>query len=110
MPTAVRIESAINTQLLADENVYVETNFSGLLRGDIKTRYEAYQIGINTAFLTPNDVRRLENLDTDENIGNKLLMQNQNQPLEDIEAGVALNEQKTDTKTEQKDDNETETN
>lgn len=37
-------------------------NYDQLLRADIKTRYEAYQIGLDAGFLTPEEVRRQEGL------------------------------------------------
>lgn len=50
--------------LLADERneYYIEFNISGLLRGDQKSRYEAYAIGRNWGWLSVNDIRRLENM------------------------------------------------
>lgn len=38
-------------------------NLDGLLRSDTKTRYDAYQIGINAGFLTVDEVRALEGRD-----------------------------------------------
>ena len=34
---------------------------SGLLRGDIRTRYEAYRTAILTGFMNRNEARKLEN-------------------------------------------------
>lgn len=48
--------------LLEEEGLYVENLVAGLLRGDTKSRYEAYGKGINDGWLTRNEVRRLENL------------------------------------------------
>ncbi|MGE7216593.1 phage portal protein [Priestia koreensis] len=39
-----------------------EFNVDSLLRSDIKTRYEAYGIGIEKGFLSPNEARKKENL------------------------------------------------
>jgi phage portal protein BeeE len=44
------------------KNHYIEFNVSGLLRGDQKSRYEAYAIGRNWGWLSVNDIRRLENM------------------------------------------------
>jgi HK97 family phage portal protein len=42
---------------------FFEYNVAALLRGDIKSRYEAYQTGLGGApFLTQNEVRRFESL------------------------------------------------
>lgn len=45
-----------------DDSHFVEFNTAALLRGDLKTRYSAYQIGIQSEFLSPDEVRRFENL------------------------------------------------
>jgi len=58
-----RIEQAIEKALIAyPEQYYVEFNVDGLLRGDQKSRYEAFQIAIQQGFMTRNEVRRLLNL------------------------------------------------
>lgn len=41
---------------------YIEFNLSGLMRGDQKSRYEAYAIGRQWGWLSVNDIRRLENM------------------------------------------------
>jgi HK97 family phage portal protein len=43
-------------------NRYCEHNLDGLLRGDFKTRMEGYARAVQTAQLTPNEVRAKENL------------------------------------------------
>lgn len=66
MPWLVRWEQAMAKSLLsgAEKAQYeIRFNVDGLLRGAHKERYEAYAVGINSGFLCPNDVRRLENLD-----------------------------------------------
>lgn len=66
-PRAVRWEQRIQTELLdpldlGDGNEYfAEFLMDALLRGDLKSRYEAYNIGRNGGWLTPNDVCRMEN-------------------------------------------------
>lgn len=42
----------------------IKFNVEGLLRGDYKTRMEGYSIGIQNGFLSPNDVRELEDMNT----------------------------------------------
>ena len=62
----VRWEQSMAKALLSvSEKAQYEIRFNvdGLLRGAHKERYEAYAVGINSGFLCPNDVRRLENLD-----------------------------------------------
>ena len=41
---------------------YIRFNMEGLLRGDIKSRYEAYTKGRQWGWISANDVRRFENL------------------------------------------------
>ncbi|MCP5415244.1 MAG: phage portal protein, partial [Chromatiaceae bacterium] len=64
-PWLVRIEQAMNAALLSEDGKrshLIEHNAEGLLRGDIKTRYEAYRIGREWGWLSPNEIRSLENL------------------------------------------------
>ena len=57
-------QSLMRDLLLPEERTkyYIEFNVAGLLRGDTKTRYEAYAIGRQWGWLCVNDIRRLENL------------------------------------------------
>ncbi|HHD2586281.1 TPA: phage portal protein [Clostridium perfringens] len=54
------------------KDVRVEFNIDTILRSDIKTRYESYRIGIQSGFLSPNEVRKKENLPAKEG-GDELL-------------------------------------
>jgi len=61
----VRFEQAYNMQLLAPKErkkYFFEHIFEGLLRSDIKTRYEAYKVGIENGWLNADEVRELENM------------------------------------------------
>lgn len=62
LPWLVRFEQAIARDLIADDQHFAEFQVGGLLRGDIKTRYEAYKTGLMFGILSPNEVRELENL------------------------------------------------
>lgn len=42
--------------------VTIRFNLDGLLRGDFRSRYESYAVGVQNGFLSPNDVRTLEDL------------------------------------------------
>lgn len=56
------IESSVNKHLMINpRRFYFEFNVAGLLRGDIKTRFEAYAIGRQWGWLSVNEVRALEN-------------------------------------------------
>ena len=63
MPWLVRIQQAISRDLIiAPQRYFAEFVVAGLLRGDTLARYQAYQTGINTGFMTRNEARRLENM------------------------------------------------
>lgn len=57
-PWLVRLELAV--QRLLPTGRYLRFNVDGLLRGDIKSRYEAYAQGRMWGWLSANDVRALE--------------------------------------------------
>ena len=64
-PWLVRIEQVINTKLypLSEQKIYFsEFLVDGLLRGDTKSRYEAYAIGKQWGWLSSDDIRELENM------------------------------------------------
>lgn len=65
-PHLNRIEQELNRKCFATERFFVEFNVEGLLRGDSKSRAEYYTRALggtqNPAWMTPNEVRRLENL------------------------------------------------
>lgn len=65
LPWVKRHEQAMMRDFLlpADRRDYfIEFNLAGLLRGDQKSRYEAYAIGRQWGWLSVNDIRRLENM------------------------------------------------
>lgn len=64
-PRLVNIEKAIYRDLLTEEEkktLYAKFSVGGLLRGDMKSRFEAYAVGIEEEILNPNEVRDLEDL------------------------------------------------
>jgi HK97 family phage portal protein len=65
LPWVRRFETEAALKLLGRNQrgrMQIRFNLAGLLRGDLKTRYEAYAIGRQNGWLSPNDVRRLEDL------------------------------------------------
>lgn len=63
-PWLVRWEQAIKRDLLTPterRTFFAEHLVDGLLRGDIKSRYEAYTQGRQNGWLSANDIRELEN-------------------------------------------------
>ena len=91
MPWLDRFEQAIIKDVLLGEdqnNYFPKFNVDGLLRGDYKSRMEGYAIGFANGFLSPNDIRRLENMDPipDEDGGNVYVANGSYVKLKDIGA------------------------
>lgn len=61
LPLAVSWEQSIARDLIVDEKRFIETVLEILLRGDTKTRFEAYGKAIQDGWMTRNEARRLEN-------------------------------------------------
>jgi phage portal protein BeeE len=65
-PPLVLIEQAINAQLisarLGEEDVYVEFDFAGVLRGDRLKEIRALREAVGFALMTPNEGRTVLNL------------------------------------------------
>jgi HK97 family phage portal protein len=85
LPWLKRWEQAISQRLMTPQErktYYSEFLVEGLLRGDITVRYQAYAVGRQWGWLSADDVRRLENMDTlPEGQGEKYLL-----PLNMIDA------------------------
>lgn len=65
LPYVVNIEQELNFKLLKEDektSKFFKMNMNAILRGDNKSRFESYQIGINNGFLSPNEARSLEDL------------------------------------------------
>ena len=79
---AQTFEEELNLKLFGQRNGgrFVEHNLDGLLRGDFKTRMEGLARGIQTAILTPNEARALENRPSKPK-GDDLLIQGATIPL-----------------------------
>jgi HK97 family phage portal protein len=64
-PWLVRWEQAIIMKLLTPlerRRFFAEFVVDGLLRGDVKSRYDAYAVGRQNGWLSANDIRNLENM------------------------------------------------
>ncbi len=64
-PIVQKLEGAFSTLLSAEaggENAFIRFSMDGLLRGDSNSRFAAYSNGLQSGWLTVNDVRRLEDL------------------------------------------------
>ena len=90
LPWFKRWEENINMQLLTPQErragLYVEFKVDALLRGDAKSRADAYAVGRQWGWLSVNDIRRLENMNAIDN-GDIYL-----QPMNMYEAGAELPE------------------
>lgn len=58
LPWIIRLERALTSMIPRGQ--YVKLNVNGLLRGDMKTRFESYSIGIDKRFMAPNEAREFE--------------------------------------------------
>lgn len=59
LPWLTLIEDHLSA--LLPERQFVKFNPDGILRGDLKSRYEAHKVGIDSGFLTIDEVREMEN-------------------------------------------------
>ena len=85
-PWLVRIEQSMNKALLSDSEkgqYFVSFVVEGLLRGEYSARMQGYAVGIQNGFLSPNDVRSLENLNAIEH-GDVYAMNGNMLRLEDV--------------------------
>jgi len=67
LPWLRRWEQTIAARLMKDEErrvYYSEFLVDGLLRGDINARYQAYAVGRQWGWLSADDVRKFENMDS----------------------------------------------
>ncbi len=86
-PWIIRWEQAITNKLLFGKErklITVEFNMDALLRGDIKSRYEAHAKGRQWGWLSANDVRKIENMNPVEGLSHYL------EPLNMVPAGKQL--------------------
>jgi HK97 family phage portal protein len=91
-PWVIRWEQNLAKALFSEEekkDYFFKFNVDGLLRGDYVSRMNGYAVGIQNGFMSPNDVRSLENMDLipDEEGGNIYVLNGNVVKLK--EAGVA---------------------
>lgn len=67
VPILSAFECAVNRVLLLEkekeDGLFFAFDTKEMLKGDMKTRFEAYGIGIEKGFIKPNEARYLENMD-----------------------------------------------
>ncbi len=69
-PWLIRIENSANFHLLNEadrKKFFTEFQIGALMRGDLKSRYDAYAVAIQSRFMSVNEVRALENMNPIEN-------------------------------------------
>lgn len=65
LPWAIRLEEEANVKLFGRNNrgvFYTKLNIAGILRGDLKSRYDAYAIGRQWGWLNPNMILEMEDM------------------------------------------------
>lgn len=85
-PYLEAIENSIQTHLWSDEDraeFEVEFDFEGLLRADMKSRFDGYRLGITSGLITPNEARAMEWLPAVEG-GDQLFMQGAMAPINNL--------------------------
>lgn len=88
-----RWEEQLSLKLLSREerkDYYFEHELAGLLRGDLASRYTAYQVGLNSGFLTINRICRLENMPGIGPAGDQHFVQSNMTTAENILRGVMI--------------------
>lgn len=83
LPSCVMWEQTLLRDLDFGDGYFAELKVDMLLRGDTKTRYEAYSKGITDGWLTRNEARRMENLNPLDGLDEPL------QPMNMTQAGAA---------------------
>jgi HK97 family phage portal protein len=102
-PLATSFEQSINKLIPFDErmNVYFEYSYNSLLKTSLQTRVDTYSKQITNGILSPNEVRRKENLPEIE-AGDTLFLQANLMPLrqdviDSYMAGAKIKEQELNT-------------
>ena len=76
LPYLINWEQELNKKLLREDekdSLFFEFNASGILRGDIESRYNSYAVAIQNGWLSRNEVRELENLNKEEGLSDYLV-------------------------------------
>lgn len=66
-PWVVRWEQSLQKALLLpseQKRYFIKFNVDGLLRGDYQSRMQGYSIGRQNGWLSANDIREMENMNT----------------------------------------------
>lgn len=89
-PYLITIEKELEAKL-SKKQQYFKFQTAGILRGDIMSRYQSYQIAINSGFMSRNEVRALEDMDIVEGLDEFMIPLNMAQNTKDgDEASVEI--------------------
>jgi len=91
-PWLVRWEQEIKFKLIKDAEYFAEHSVEGLLRGDIQSRYQAYQIARQGGWMNADEIREKENMNPLPNEKGQIYWQ----PLNIVEAGTDPQEVQND--------------
>lgn len=110
-PWIVRWEQAIIKDLLLEEEqdlYFPKFNVEGLLRGDYQSRMNGYSIAFSNGFMSPNEIRRLENLDPipAEDGGDDYYLNGSYTKLKDAGSAYGVNTEGTPPKEDEPDEEE----
>ncbi len=108
-PWVTRWEQSIHRSLILESekrDYFVKFNVDGLLRGDYQSRMNGYAVGIQNGFMSPNDIRSLENMDLipDELGGNLYLINGAMTKLQDAGGFMHSEPPKTEMKEDDSDE------
>lgn len=104
-PWLNRWEQALNKFLLSrdeKQKYFIKFNVDGLLRGDYATRQQGYATGIQNGFLSPDDVRELEDLNPiPGGAGAKYYFNGNMLPIEQAGAAYGVNKEESEEQDEE---------
>jgi len=86
-PLLEKVEQSMKVHLASlveRDSIEFEFDFDALLRASLKSRFEAYRVAIASGVMTPNEARKLENLEPKDG-GDQLYMQGAMMPIADNE-------------------------
>jgi HK97 family phage portal protein len=86
-PIVCCFQAELNAKLTKTKSREIEFDLDGLLRGDQKSRYEALRIAITTGFMTIDEARAKLNLSAQGGNADKLLLQLNIAPIDDLGRG-----------------------
>lgn len=90
-PILELIERSVTRFLVNEPGVYFEFNVESLLRGDIKSRYEAYALGRQWGWLSVNDILKMEHRNSIGAAGDRYI-----EPLNMVPVGATPSRRKED--------------